>query len=134
MAETDEFSGFDRQTSLTAGYGRRLIVTAKDTLDAEIGAGLRENRLDNGDEDTEAVIRGALDYEHLFSDSARFVQGLLLLAGEDNTSLDSLTALSTTLAGNLALEAALRVKHNTDPPADKDETDTATTLSLVYNF
>ena len=132
--EVDKFSGFDRQTSLTAGYGRRLITTSKDSLDVEVGAGLRENRFESGDKDTEAVIRGAADYHHYFTETTEFHQGLLIMAGEDNTSIDTLSAIRANIAGNLALEAALRLKHNSEPPSGNDKTDTATTVSLVYGF
>lgn len=133
-AEFDEFSGFDRQTSETVGYGRRLINTAANTLDLEGGVGLRQNKFSTGDTETEAVLRGAVDYLHKFSDTSEFRQGLLVLAGEDNTSIDTVSAIKTNIVGNLSLEVALKVKHNTDPPADKKETDTSTSLSLAYNF
>lgn len=133
-AEFDEFSGFDRQTSETVGYGRRLIDTAADTLDLEGGIGVRQNKFSTGDTETEAVLRGAVDYLHKFSDASEFRQGVLVLAGEDNTSIDTVSAIKTKIVGNLSLEAALKVKHNTDPPADKKETDTSTSLSLAYSF
>ena len=133
-AEFDEFSGFERQTSETVGYGRRLMDTATDTLDLEGGVGLRQNKLSTGDSETEAVLRGAVDYLHKFSETSEFHQGVLVLAGEDNTSIDTVTAIKSNIIGSLALEAAFKVKHNTDPPAGKKETDSATSLSLVYGF
>ncbi len=133
-AEFDKFSGFDRQTSETIGYGRRLLDSDTDTLDLEAGVGMRQNKLSTGDTESEGVLRGAADYLHKFSETSEFRQGLLVLAGEDNTSIDTVSAIKANIIGNLALEAALKVKHNTDPPADKKNTDTATSLSLVYGF
>ena len=121
-------------SSETVGYGRRLMDTASDTLDLEGGVGLRQNKLSTGDSETEAVLRGAVDYLHKFSKTSEFHQGVLVLAGEDNTSVDTVSAIKANIIGNLALEVAFKVKHNTDPPADKEETDTATSLSLVYGF
>ena len=132
--EFDEFSGFDRQTSETIGFGHRFIDTKKNTLDAEIGAGARQLELNNGETESEAVIRGAADYHHLFTETSEFRQNFLILAGEQNTSVDTVTAIKTKVLGKLALEAALKVKHNTEPPADNEKTDTITTLSLVYGF
>lgn len=132
--EFDEFSGFDRQTSETIGFGHRVIDTKKDTLDAEIGAGARQLELNNGDTESEAVIRGAADYHHYFTKTTEFHQGLLVLAGEENTSVDTVTAIKAKILDKFTLEAALKVKHNTEPPADNEKTDTITTLSLVYGF
>jgi len=133
-AEFDEFSGFDRQTSETVGYGRRVMDSASDTLDLEAGVGLRQNKLSTGETENETVLRGAVDYLHRFSETSEFHQGLLVLSGEDNTSIDTVSAIKAHIVGNLALEAAFKVKHNTAPPADKKETDTTTSLSLVYGF
>ena len=55
-------------------------------------------------------------------------------AGSDNTYLESVTAVKSTLVGNLALVASYTVKHNTDVPALTEKTDTYTALSLEYAF
>ena len=133
-AEFDKFSGFDEQLSATVGYGYRAIDTATDILDLEIGAGLRQNKFDNGDTESEGVGRLALDYQHHFSKTAEFHQGILVLAGENNTSVDSITAIRANLVSSIALEAALKIKHNTDPVGGKEKTDTITSVSLVYGF
>ncbi len=133
-AEFDKFSGYDEQLSGTVGYGFRVLDTAVNTLDLEIGVGMRQNKFDNGDTESENVARAALDYIHRFSETAEFRQGLLVLGGEDNTSVDSVTAIRANLVSSIALEAALKIKHNTDPVGDKKETDSITSVSLVYGF
>ncbi len=132
--EFDKFSGFDEQLSATVGYGYRAIDTTADTLDLEIGTGIRQNKFDNGDTESETVGRAALDYIHRFSETAEFRQGILVLGGENNTSVDSVTAIRANLVSSIAMEAALKVKHNSDPVAGKEETDTITSISLVYGF
>jgi len=133
-AEFDEFSGFDEQLSATVGYGYRAIDTAVNTLDLEIGAGVRQNKFNNGNTESEGVGRVALDYQHHFSENAEFHQGILVLAGENNTSIDSITAIRANLVSNIALEAALKIKNNSDSAGDKENTDTISTISLVYGF
>ncbi len=133
-AEFDKFSGYDQQLSATAGYGYRLLESAADTLDLEIGLGMRENKLDTGDTESETVGRLAGDYIHRFSKTAEFRQGLLVLSGENNTSIDSISAIRANLIASIAMEAALKIKHNSDPIGNKEETDTITSLSLVYGF
>ncbi len=133
-AEFDKFSGFDQQLSAAVGYGYRVIDTTADTLDLEIGAGIRRNKYDNGDTESENVGRAALDYIHHFNETARFRQGILVMGGENNVSVDSVTAIRTNLVSSVAMEAAFKIKYNSEPIGDKEETDTITSLSLVYGF
>ncbi len=133
-AEFDQFSGYDQQLSATVGYGYRLLDSGTDTLDLEVGVGMRKNKLDTGDTESETVGRLAGDYVHRFSETAEFRQGLLLLSGENNTSIDSISAIRASLIASVAMEAALKIKHNSDPVGNKKETDTITSLSLVYGF
>ncbi|HFC53257.1 MAG TPA: DUF481 domain-containing protein [Gammaproteobacteria bacterium] len=134
-AEFDKFSGFDEQLSATAGYGYRVLDSQSDTLDLEIGAGVRQNKFNNGNTESESVGRAALDYIHRFSGgNAEFRQGILVLAGENNTSVDSVSAIRANLISSIAMEAALKIKHNSDPMEDRENTDSITSLSLVYGF
>ncbi len=133
-AEFNKFSGFDQQLSGTVGYGYRVLDSAVDTLDLEVGAGLRKNKYDNGNTESENVGRLALDYIHRFSEQSQFRQGLLVLGGADNTSVNSITAIRANLISSVAMEAALKIKYNSEPPGDKENTDTITSLSLVYGF
>lgn len=89
--------------------------------------------LDGSDED-EVVFRGALFYNHAFSETASFHQDVVVISGSSNTGIDSKTALRATIAGDFAVEAAYIVKHNTDVLPGTDKTDTTTALSLVYGF
>ena len=130
----DRFGGFDTQFSQTVGYGRRLIDTDAHKLNAEIGAGARQSEDQLGVEEEETVIRGGLDYTWKFSETAEFGQDVSVESGDINTYVESVTALSAKLVGNLALVASYTVKHNTDVPPLTEKTDTYTALSLEYKF
>jgi putative salt-induced outer membrane protein len=130
----DRFGGFDTQFSQTVGYGRRLIDVDKHKLNAEIGAGLRQSKDQAGVEEDETIFRGGLYYKWLVSETAEFRQDLTAEGGEKNTYLESVTALSAKVFGNLALVASYTVKHNTDAPPLSEKTDTYTALSLEYVF
>ncbi|MBT8105626.1 MAG: DUF481 domain-containing protein, partial [Woeseiaceae bacterium] len=77
---------------------------------------------------------GGLYYKWLFSETAEFRQDLLAESGGENTYLESVSAISAKLLGELALVASFTVKHNTDVPALLEKTDTYTALSLEYVF
>ena len=63
-----------------------------------------------------------------------FTQDLLAESGSENTYLESKTALSAKLVGNLALVASYTIKNNSDVPLGTEKTDTYTALSLEYGF
>ncbi|MDH5617447.1 MAG: DUF481 domain-containing protein [Gammaproteobacteria bacterium] len=130
----DIFGGFDTQFSQTVGYGRRLIDSDQHKLNAEIGAGARQSTLQDGTKEDETIFRGGMYYKWLFSETAEFRQNLTTEAGDENTYIESVTALSAKLLGDLALVASYTIKHNTDVLPLLEETDTYTALSLEYAF
>lgn len=130
----DRFSGYDSQFSQTVGYGRRLLNTDKHVLNIEAGVGARQSELQSGLTENETIFRGGAYYTWLFSETAQFRQDLTTEAGSDNTYVESVSAISAKLLGDLALVASYTVKHNTDVPALTEKTDTYSALSLEYVF
>ena len=130
----DNFGGFDTQFSQSVGYGRRLIDNDKHHLNAEIGAGARQSDLQDGTTEEETILRGGMYYKWMFSETAEFRQDLTAESGDENTYVESVTAISATLVGELALVASYTVKYNTDVPALTEETDTYTAISLEFAF
>jgi putative salt-induced outer membrane protein len=130
----DRFGGFDTQFSQTVGYGRRLIDIDKHKLNAEIGVGARQSKLQDGTTDNETIFRGGMYYKWHLSETSLFSQDLTIEAGDKNTYLESVTALSARLVGNLALVASYTIKNNSDVPPLTEKTDTYTALSLEYTF
>ena len=130
----DNFGGFDTQFSQTIGYGYRLIKTDQHLLNLEAGVGARQSETQAGLTKNETIFRGGAYYKWLFSETAEFRQDLTAESGGENTYIESVTAVSAKLLGDLALVASYTIKHNTDVPALTDKTDTYTALSLEYLF
>jgi len=91
----DKFSGYDQQFSQAVGYGRRVIMQPHQTLNLEIGPGARQSTLRNGDEENEAIVRLGANYAYLFNERAQFNFDLGVVAGEENTFTEAVTALKT---------------------------------------
>lgn len=130
----DNFGAFDTQFAQTVGYGRRLIKTDTQLLNVEIGVGARQSELQNGITENETIFRGGAYYKWKFSETAEFRQDLTAESGAENTYLESITAVSAKLLGQLALVASYTIKHNTDVPPLTEKSDTYTALSLEYVF
>jgi len=132
--EQDDFATYENQLTGSVGYGRKVLNDDYNQLDLEAGIGYRTADLIDGSSIDEAVLRGGLFYTRQISETASFHQDIVVLAGSDNTTIDSKTALRAQIAGNIAAEAAYIIKHNTDVLPGTDKTDATTALSVVYGF
>jgi putative salt-induced outer membrane protein len=132
--ENDRFSGYDYRTSISVGYGRRVIDTKPLWLELEGGPGYRFSKLsDDGDQD-EAILRLAGSLGWQISESALFEQTLSSEIGEDATISKSVSALSMQIIGSLAMKLSYTYRYVTDVPEGVQKKDTETSATLVYKF
>jgi putative salt-induced outer membrane protein len=130
----DRFSGFKYQTSAFGGYGRHVLIGPKHFLDAEIGAGYRQDETTEGETNNEAVAQLNGNYKYVINDRSNFVQDIFIISGSSNTEVASFTGLKVNINKTLALSLGYDLKHNTNPPEGKEKTDGKTTANIVYNF
>ncbi len=132
--ERDLFSGFDYQSTISAGYGYRFIDNEKMTLDVEAGPGYRRNKLDTEEAKSEVIGRASGLFAYRMSKTSTFTQEVVSEFGSDAVISKGITAVTAQIVGNMAMKASFTVKHNSNVPDDKDEMDTETALTLVYSF
>lgn len=130
----DEFSGYDRQYFQTVGYVHRLVDDLDDIFDVEIGAGLTQQTLESGQQDDSEVGRFGFNYLHEFQQGNQFSLDLIVLAGPENTYSQFRGSLKTKIVGDVALEIGQTLQRNSQVAEDKENTDTTTTMGLVYQF
>lgn len=132
--EDDRFSGYDSQSDITGLYGQELLRGRADmNLDLDTGLGVRWSRL-NGAVSEEAIARLAGEYEWIMSESASFFQDLSIDAGVDSTIYRSESAIQAQIMDNLSLRFSIRIRHQTEVPANRLNTDTETAVTFVMNF
>lgn len=133
--EDDRFSGFDYQASVSTGYGYRFIDTEETQFSGQLGLGYRRLEEDlTGATDSDTILRGDLNLDHALTDTARVLDKLTVEAGSDNTLLQNELSLEVRINKLFALSVGVAVRHNTDPPAGSERTDTLSTVNLVYSF
>lgn len=142
--EEDEFSGFVYQATASYGVGRRFWETPTSKATGTVGAGYKffETRdsfdattgalIAEGSSDREVIARATLDLEHQFTPTTSLLNRLIVESGSDNTFVSNDLSLQVKMTDVLALAVGLSVRHNTQPPPDFQETDTLTTINLVY--
>jgi len=141
--ESDHFSGFTHQGTLSTGIGH--VFTENDTteLKGQIGVGykffetrevlsplgvLLEPRTTG---DSLAGIAN-IDFKHAFNESTTLLNRFTAEYTSENTFLQNELSLQVKMTDALAIALGYTVRHNTDPPEEFARTDTLTTVNLVY--
>jgi len=132
--EDDDFSGYDYQATEAFGYGYHIIKQDDLKLDAEAGIGARQSSTDLGEYTNKGIGKAAINLKWKASKTATFTQDLSAEADRDNTISRSESALKMAIVGNLAAKLSHRIKHSTDVPAGKKNTNTESVVTLVYSF
>ena len=131
---SDRYNGYRARDVGTVGYGRQIWSGPVHTLNLEAGPGVRHDEFEQGGNSTRALAYASGAYSYKISDTAKFTQGLSVLAN-DETTYNSETALIVAINNSFSLKLAYDVTYNTKPPASApDKTDTVTSINLVYGL
>ncbi len=139
----DDFDGFTEQVGAAVGYGYKVIDT--DPVGWELGAGvgyrdtselllLEDGSRVEGDDLSGATFVVRSNYRNQLTDNTQFIDTFKAEIGSDNTFVENEAALVVSMNEKFALKAGLIIRHNTDPAEGFDDTDTISSVSLVYNF
>jgi len=146
--EQDRFSSFAYQATVSTGGSYKFIDSPTTKLDASLGAGYRRSQpqgliksdagevLDRikGVADNEPVATLSSNYEHSFTEATKLTNKFLAESGSDNTAVQNDISLSVNMTQSFALAVGFGVRYNSDPPPLADDTDTLTTVNLVYTI
>lgn len=130
----DTFSGYDYQVNAATGLGHRFWMSDAGSFTLEVGPGFRRAKLNTGETSNDLIGRVNGDLEYRFSQMGKFEQELTVLAGHNNTEIESVSSLSASMTKKLAMKLSYTVQHNTQVPANTRHTDTFTSVNLVYQF
>jgi len=132
--ENDRFSGYKYRFHESAGLGRVFVKTGNVMLKIEAGVGGRHSRLDNDSLTDELIAIGAVKFRWNIGPSSVLAENLSVKSGNQGTVIVSRTALKAHVAGAFSIKLSLDVNQNSNPPEDKKNTDTITSVTLVYDF
>lgn len=132
--EVDKFSGFDSQSTLVAGYGKKLYDTEIFLLSAEIGPGYRKSELENGDSESESILHLGAKSKYVINEASYLTSDLTIDRGSEQTVSILNLGYVNKLNSTLALKVSVNIKNSSDVPVGIEETDTITSVSLLYSF
>ena len=130
----DLFGGVREKTTEAVGYGRRILNNDQHKLDAEIGAGARQQEDQAGVRSNDLIGRFFADYRWNITETNKFSQNLKVEGGEDNVSTEAVSELSLSIVGDLFAKISFTIRNNSEVPAGTERTDTATAVNLSYSF
>jgi len=133
--EDDRFSGYDYQTSLTLGLGRRFWESEGRLLDLSVGLGNKRSSENlTGITSSEAILRAGMLFKYPLNQQVALSEELLLESGQDLMQTQSVTGLAVNVGQHLAAKFSLTATHNSQVPLGSEQTDTITAVSLLYRL
>ena len=143
--EDDDFASYEYQTIASLGVGYRFIDRDATSLLGEIGPGARRFQpidrrvgtppvLTAFDAETDAIVRGSLDFKHQLTANTSLTNLLLAESGDGSTFLQNDLGVAVQMSERYALKAGYQVRHTTQVPAGIEKTDTLFTTNLVVGF
>lgn len=129
--EKDVHSDYDYQAFLSLGYGRHLIKTATQTLDAEIGVGARHSEPKASEPTNDAIGTANATYKYQFTPTASFGERMSVESGRINTVFRSVTELKEMLNAHLALSVSFDFRRDNGGTGTLDR---ITSINLGYQF
>lgn len=144
--EADKFSSFNYQTSASVGWGRHWWETETSSFFADIGPGIKYDVLradpyavpeilEEGD--SAFIVQAQALYTKQINDFVEFKQYLVAkqaFESDKNSIYKSETSLTTKLIESLQFKFALRIDYDTDVEEGFENTNTETSVTLIYSF
>lgn len=138
----DKFGAYRSYSTVSIGYGARLIERETLQFDAEVGPGyVRGEKVYEDpvlpdylvtEDGTMVRVAGVLAWQ--ITQNAEFKQSVSVESAEDNTRTLSETSLSTKINEVMQMKAAFALASDSEVAPGKEKTDTTTSITLVYKF
>lgn len=135
--EQDKFSGFESQSSLSAGWGRHWYETKTSSFFADIGPGIKHDVTLEGESNTNLIVQAQALYQHKFNEHVNFKQSFIARQATksgDNSAYKSETSVTAKLIDALQLKFAIRVDYDTEVASGSENTNSETSMTLIYSF
>ncbi|MFQ3288274.1 MAG: putative salt-induced outer membrane protein [Alteromonadaceae bacterium] len=140
--EEDQFSSFEKQSSISSGWGRNWYKTKKASLFADVGPGykydiIRESETIMRESKGGFIIQAQALYLRKINEFVEFRQLVIAkyaVDTEENSVYKAETSITTKLIESLQLKFTITIDHNTEVEEGFDNTDTQTAMTLVYSF
>ncbi|MEM9422864.1 MAG: DUF481 domain-containing protein [Pseudomonadota bacterium] len=138
-AEQDEFSGFESRYFVGGGVGHAIFDSEAKTWSVLAGPGAQYTVLEDGDdvdidEEVELALYAGSELSWLVRENVTLEHDLDVTWTNENTTTASVASIKTKLSDALSSRLSYQVKHETDPPEEREATDTLLSASVIFGF
>lgn len=130
----DKFGAYTTFSSMAIGHSSQWYKSPDATIDIELGPGYFNGKRASGESESGFTVRGAAALKWKLSTSALFSQTVSVERGASNIHSSAEAAISTKINDTMQMKAAFVARNDSNVPVDKKNTDTQTSLTLVYSF
>ncbi|MCG8442120.1 MAG: DUF481 domain-containing protein [Caulobacterales bacterium] len=142
----DEFDGYDYRANFGAGLGYDVLAREATTWSLQAGPAVQIDAIEEvidpetdtittvGDTQTNTAVGLGSRFATNINEHVDLTNDTDVTWTEETTIIASSAGLTTQLLGALAARFSVDVKHDTEPPAGTEATDTTTRASLIYTF
>ena len=130
----DKFGAYTEYSTVGVGHSSRWLRTSDKSVDVELGPGYFNGERPNGDTESGLTLRGAAALKWQLSPGALFSQTVMVERGTSNVHSSAEAALSTKINDTMQMKAAFVARNDSNVPESKKNTDTQTSVTLVYSF
>lgn len=130
----DPFGAYTTYSTMAVGHAWSWETAKERRIDLEVGPGYFSGTRATGIDEHGFTIRGAAAVRWRMSPSAMFSQSISVERGTSNVHSIAEAAVSTKINDTMQMKAAFAARNDTNVPDDKKNTDTQTSVTLVYSF
>ncbi len=130
----DQFGAYAEYSTIGIGRSTRWLQSADSSVDLELGPGYFSGSRQTGETENGFTVRGAAALRWQLSPAAQFSQTVSVERGTANVHSSAEAALSTKINDTMQMKAAFVARNDSNVPVAKKNTDTQTSVTLVYSF
>lgn len=130
----DKFGAYPTYATMAIGHAWGWDNAHDRRIDLEFGPGYFSGTRANGEEESGFTVRGAAAMQWRLSPAAVFSHSVSVERGTSNVHSIAEAALATKINDTMQMKAAFAARNDTNVPINKKNTDTQTSITLVYSF
>lgn len=130
----DKFGAYTTYSTMAIGHAWGWQNSQDRRIDLEVGPGYFSGTRATGEGEQGFTVRGAAALRWRLSPFALFSQSVSVERGTSNVHSIAEAALSTKINDTMQMKASFAARNDTNVPEDKKNTDTQTSVTLVYSF
>jgi len=131
----DRFDSYEAIYTASLGAGYKVLMSEKVTWDVSAGFGYRKTtEEDTGDDQSGIAYLITSAYAHQLTPTTSIENDTRIEISDDNTFTTNIFGVKVAINTALALKVAYEWRNNTDTAPGDEDTDTITSVNLVYAF